>query len=321
MSSSYHPIEVRKMLPRGRSEGHDTRGVLRVILIALLCNQLQAGKLLPHYSGCPNNCNAAQGGGSCVANACVCAAGYGAGDCSFSSKTLFFEHNIWDEFVPRPVDYGGWASAQSIYQKVAASINATFMVEVGTWKGMSASFLAGFLKEKNSGVLVCVDTWLGAPEFWTRRFTDGQHDPHRDMQLVNGYPSVYYSFLSNVVHMNLQKFIVPFPVPSDVASEVFRFKNLKADLIHVDGSHEYKAVLSDLESWWDMLVPGGILMGDDYNMWPGVTKAVDEFAARYGLAVTTEDKVFWLQKPKHRLSRLRLAQAPVKAQSRKLLHR
>lgn len=243
-------------------------------------------------------------------NACVCKPGHGGGDCSFNSRALYYEHEVWDpHFVPRTMDMSGWASEASIYEDAASSINATLIVEVGTWKGMSASFLAGYLKKKNSGVLVCVDTWLGAPEFWTRRFTEGQKDSTRDLNLVNGYPSVYYTFLSNMIHLNLKDFVMPFPVPSSVAAEVFKFKNIKADLIHVDGSHEYRAVLNDLEMWWEILVPGGILMGDDYNMWPGVTKAVDEFAATKGAIVTTKDKVFWLSKPKHTLSKLRLAHA------------
>jgi hypothetical protein len=64
------------------------------------------------------------------------------------------------------------------------------VLQVGTWKGLSASHLAGYLKLRRSGVLLCVDTWLGALEFWKSDNDDETHDLH----LHHGWPSVYYTW-------------------------------------------------------------------------------------------------------------------------------
>ena len=79
--------------------------------------------------------------------------------------------------------------------------------------------------------MIAVDTWLGAVEFWTRFI----NTPERDLQFVNGYPSVYYTFLSNVLRHEVQDFVVPLPSPSTMAAQILTTKGIRADIIHVDG--------------------------------------------------------------------------------------
>ena len=47
--------------------------------------------------------------------------------------------------------------------------------------------------------IVCVDTWLGNWQHWSR--TEGVGS-RVDLRLVNGYPNLYFQFLSNVVSQN-----------------------------------------------------------------------------------------------------------------------
>lgn len=56
----------------------------------------------------------------------------------------------------------------------------------------------------------------------------------------------------------------------------------KFDLIFLDGNHTYSNVLSELRVFWNLLEEGGVLCGDDYE-WPGVKKAVDQFAQEKNL--------------------------------------
>lgn len=61
-------------------------------------------------------------------------------------------------------------------------------------------------------------------------------------------------------------------------------------------------VMGDLESYYPKVKPGGLLAGDDYGVagwWhDGVTRAVDEFAARRGCAKTIgRGDQFILRKP------------------------
>lgn len=61
-----------------------------------------------------------------------------------------------------------------------------------------------------------------------------------------------------------------------------------ADLVFVDGGHEYSEVKEDIEAWYDKIWAGGIIAFHDYGLketdgseqWPGVRKAVDEWVSK-----------------------------------------
>ena len=78
--------------------------------------------------------------------------------------------------------------------------------------------------------------------------------------------------------------VVPLPQTSTVACELLRRAGVRSGLIHIDASHEYEDVLRDVFLYWEILEPGGYLVGDDYHQnWPSVIKAADELAARKGV--------------------------------------
>ena len=72
------------------------------------------------------------------------------------------------------------------------------------------------------------------------------------------------------------------------------------DWAYIDGDHTYEAVKSDLESFYHLLKPGGVMAGDDYlvrGWWDdGVTRAVDEFVETHGLAQTVLGNQFLFTK-------------------------
>lgn len=54
------------------------------------------------------------------------------------------------------------------------------------------------------------------------------------------------------------------------------------DILHIDGDHTYEAVRSDIRRFTPCLVPGGIVIFDDYDpAHPGVEAAVDEFLSAH----------------------------------------
>jgi len=166
------------------------------------------------------------------------------------------------------VDLQGWVNPgfRECFQSIAQEFSSPFVIEVGTYKGASAVIMADTIKE---GKILCVDTWLGAPEFWTHV---------RDMPKVNGYPTIFYNFTKNIKKLGLQNIITPFPISSQQASDVLKTYKVQADIIYIDGSHEHDAVLSDLKAWWPVLKNGGYMIGDDFaDCHPGVVEAVREF--------------------------------------------
>lgn len=162
--------------------------------------------------------------------------------------------------------------------------------EVGSWKGLSASVMAQDLKNKNiNGKIVCIDTWLGSPEHmqWTKVLG----------QRVNGVPQIYNQFVSNMQHLDLQKYVYPFPCASVQAGHFLESNQAFADIIYIDAAHQYEAVKLDTEVFWRILNPGGVMIFNDFNHgWPGVVKAIKEFAGNKKLEVKTTFDVAYIQK-------------------------
>ena len=81
------------------------------------------------------------------------------------------------------------------------------------------------------------------------------------------------------------------------------FNDCSIDFIYIDGNHSYDSVKQDLEVWYKKLKPGGVFMGDDYNLSSeleklfgyefGVRKAVDEFCMNRRISISTEYHGNW----------------------------
>jgi cephalosporin hydroxylase len=56
----------------------------------------------------------------------------------------------------------------SISRRGRRTLRPSIVVEIGVWKGSSVITLASKMKELNlDGVVIAVDTWLGAWDHWT----------------------------------------------------------------------------------------------------------------------------------------------------------
>lgn len=192
-----------------------------------------------------------------------------------------------------PFDNDGWmdSNVMRIFEKVR---HPELFIEVGSWKGRSAIAFATELQKVNAKLL-CVDTWLGAPEFWTW----GRHQQERgeSLRIQHGYPSVFFTFLSNVFHKKLQNTIRPFPISSVEGAKVLKFHNVVADAIYIDGAHEKESVARDLRAYFPLLRHGGVMFGDDYSChWEGVVEAVNEFAEEEDLRMEIAGVVWFLQR-------------------------
>lgn len=209
---------------------------------------------------------------------------------------LFGGHDIYKnfDFSESAVDMQGWASDHPILPWAVEAIRPKLIIEVGTWKGRSAINMAK--KAMALGLsceILCIDTWLGSPEHWYQ-------DQWRDsLKLRNGRPDLYNTFLNNVISNGCQKYITPFPITSEAAYFVLEKLGTSSDLIYIDAGHEYESVARDIRMYWSLLSESGLMILDDYIGYPGVTKAVNEFALEIGLLPIGEDGKAILSKNKH----------------------
>ncbi len=194
-----------------------------------------------------------------------------------------------------PEDLHGWGSESPAFREVILAQRPRLIVEVGSWKGASAIHMAEIVAQAGlHAEILCVDTWLGAVEFWTDTSDASRYG---SLRLKHGWPQVYYQFLANVCHRGHQKRIIPFPQTSATAALWLRMSGIQAGVIYLDGSHEEEDVLADALAYWEVLAPGGVMFGDDWA-WDGVRLAVSRFAREQGLAVRFVADKWVIEKPR-----------------------
>lgn len=219
----------------------------------------------------------------------------------FNMTSIFYGHDVYAGLALRDFDLYGWHVFGCLYTQLICRLKdaaSQVVVEVGVWKGATTAVFASALRSFMPEVkVIAVDSWLGDTSMWQAM---GQNVSRRaeqgfrvDLQLVNGYPTVYYTFLSNMVQLGLQDQVVPLPLPSTMAAHrlatilhaIYTPDQCCIGLLHLDGSHNYEEVLADLKAWWPLMSPGGMLLGDDWG-WRGVQKAAIDFAAQQQVSIS-----------------------------------
>jgi predicted O-methyltransferase YrrM len=170
----------------------------------------------------------------------------------------------------------GWfAYAKTYDQAVAAARDGASFVEVGSWKGRSAYYMALRIRESGKRIrFYCVDHWQGSAEH--------QSDP--DVKAGR----LFETFLANVA--DVRDHLEPLRMSSLEAAS--RFDEGSCDFVMIDAAHDYDSVMADIAAWWPKVKPGGMLAGDDYS-WPDVARAVaDSFGGRAEV-VGKDDRLHW----------------------------
>ena len=173
-----------------------------------------------------------------------------------------------------------WFTFPELYSRMVRKFpsDSTF-VEVGSWKGKSAAYMAVEIENSNKDIrFYCVDTWEGSVE----------HD-HIDLS------NLHQTFLDNM--RPVEHRYIPLKMTSLEASR--KFKDNSLDFVFLDASHEYEDVKKDILAWLPKVKPGGVLAGHDYyeggEYHPGVKLAADEllgdFEASENCFVYHKDKL------------------------------
>ena len=69
------------------------------------------------------------------------------------------------------------------------------------------------------------------------------------------------------------------------------------DFVYIDARHDYDHVKQDIQDWFSALKKGGLLCGHDFRVeYPGVIRAVIEFAVSSGLQLMTQTPDWWIEK-------------------------
>lgn len=154
-----------------------------------------------------------------------------------------------------------WFGYEGLYSLLLNNTpNNGHIVEVGSWKGKSAAYMAVEIHNSEKQIRFdCVDTWLGSAE-------------HQNDEFVKS-DTLYNLFLSNIDPV--KHIITPVRMASSEACNLYADQSL--DTVFIDACHDYECVKDDINRWIKKVKSGGILAGHDYtSYWPGVVMAVNE---------------------------------------------
>ena len=137
-------------------------------------------------------------------------------------------------------------------------------VEVGSWKGRSASFMMVEIINSNKNIeFTCIDTW----------YTD---------ELYNKFLTNTSIFQNRLNHIRTSS-----------ADGSKHFKDKSLDFVFLDADHRYEAVMEDISNWLPKIKPNGVLAGHDYHQFQheGVYNAINERFSKNEITIT--DKGCW----------------------------
>lgn len=150
--------------------------------------------------------------------------------------------------LDRALKIDGWMAQQELEWLALQASHHRCIVELGSYLGRSTRAMC----DNTRGLVVAIDDFHGPREIaMTERHT------------------IYDRFLANMA--GCDNLMV---IRADHATAKL-LPGLDADMIFIDGSHEYADVKRDILKWMPQVAPGGLLCGHDARSAP-VIRAVRE---------------------------------------------
>jgi MMP 1-O-methyltransferase len=179
-------------------------------------------------------------------------------------------------------DVQGWLvpdTARLLYRLTRHQGPFEHVVELGSWRGLSAIWLAAGLKDRGIGKLFAVDTWGGS-------FNEALHQ-----QLLVGYSQhqLYHEFLANIARCGVSEVVEPMYMTTAEAAMAWSHGR-SIGLLHIDASHEYEHVLQDFELWTPYVKANGLIIFDDVPSWAGPSRLITELPPWYRVVATPPNK-------------------------------
>lgn len=178
----------------------------------------------------------------------------------------------------------GWCNFQDIYDEVCNRYDNSIFVEVGSFQGQSACYMAEIIKErKKNNKLICIDLFPTEDEINVLPQIGAGQSVEKD--IIRALPdSLMNTFVKNLRDREVDDVVVPMKADSIKASTIF--PNDYFNFVFLDDCHFQEYLEIEIQSWWPKVKKGGIYAGHDFDN-IGVATAVRNFAKNEGLTVHT----------------------------------
>lgn len=167
----------------------------------------------------------------------------------------------------------GWlgaAEGYALHQCAAHGPGEGAIVEIGSFKGRSTSYLAAGSMKAGREPVTAVDTFRGSEE----------HQPGGTDEVaeVTAKGIYFREFLANLRQNGVQRHVRPLVGWS---REVVANWQKPIRLLFIDGDHSYEGVKLDFEMWSPFVIDGGLVAFHDYKNpnYPQPTRFVEDMLA------------------------------------------
>jgi Macrocin-O-methyltransferase (TylF) len=192
-----------------------------------------------------------------------------------TSKAFDYENDFYLSCSPARI--GKFIVHYELFKKISHLPGA--IVECGVFKGASFSRFAAFrnlLGNEATQKLIGFDTFGDFPE----TFFEGDKERRQKFIDEAGMQSITEEQLTHLLEQkvgnNINTELVQGDICLTVPAYVKNNPNLSISFLHLDVDI-YEPSVTILEHLYPRLLPGGILLLDDYNKFPGETKAVNDY--------------------------------------------
>lgn len=164
-----------------------------------------------------------------------------------------------------------WFTYPTLYENMVEYFpDGSHFVEVGTWKGMSAAYMAVEIINSNKDIKFdCVDCW----EYIKELPDDIPEDSFPE--------DLFATFLTNIEPV---KHIIT-PIKELSWDGAKHYEDNSLDFVFIDAAHDYESVKKDINAWYPKIKESGIISGHDYAWCDDVRRAVDEFFKPLGFNI------------------------------------
>lgn len=196
-----------------------------------------------------------------------------------TARSLYPEIKQWPEKLHYYQEIEGWFNYQDLYTLAVESApddELSHFVEIGCWKGKSASYLATEIANSNKNIILdVVDHFEGSV---------GERDTsHKAVktQNIKGHAAnnlrPYWITGTNKNYETRSDNTLMIRVGNSSAM-VAKYPEQSLDFVFIDAGHTYNAVRADILAWLPRIKSQGVIAGHDYRScsFPGVSQAVNE---------------------------------------------
>src|SRR5437899_7204518 len=144
--------------------------------------------------------------------------------------------------ITKALSIDGWMNPAELQWLAEQAKQHNVIVEVGSYLGRSTRALG----DNTLGKVFAIDDWYGP----------------RDVILGAAEREYCYdNFYKNLKDLIDATKVIPVKLNHRKAREL----SIYADMVFIDGDHEYEGVKDDISIWWNPLQPGGLMCGHEYR--------------------------------------------------------